>query len=187
MSCTLISLDQSGCIKPFGGLVQSYAVSYDDIEDITFSSPNTVTGITLDGAATLAKYQYAKDDSAYYNQEGSLNGSINVFEQESMFKFLGINEENQEFVYNVTGCCNLILIHVTNTGTILMQGVEYDDDTEEWRLAKNSTKFSGNINTGTSDEESAVEAIFTSQAFFPSPIVDMTIDALDVLAGESGG
>lgn len=183
MACTLVSLEQTGCIKPFGGLVQSYAIPFDDIEDITFTPTNTVTGITLVGSATAAKYQFAKDDSAFYNQEGNLNGNINVFEQESSFKFLGINTENQAFVYNLTSCCNLVLIHVTNTGSILMQGIEYDEDLDEWRLSKNSAKFTGNVNTGTSDEESAVTAIFQSQAFYPSPLVDMTIDALDALAG----
>lgn len=182
MACTLISLDNA-CVNAFGGIYVSYAAPAADIDEITFDGDGQVTAITMENSANFAKYQYTQDDTAYYNQEGNRDGNLHEFEQEAFFKFLGISLDNKQFVDSLVECCDLVFIHVLRGGTKLMQGIEYDPDNEEWMLARNSAKVTGNVMSGLPSEESRVEATINSTANWSSPLVDMTIEALDTLAG----
>lgn len=182
MSCTLTSLEEV-CVNPFGGIYISYAIPFSDIEDITFGGSGEITGFTLGGGATFAKYRYTQDDTAYYNQVGARNGNLHEFAQDSFFKFLSVTDENQAFVQGVISCCDLVIVHFFRNGKVLAQGVEYDIDLDVYRVARNSTKPVLSVYSGTSAEESRVEAMFQSIANFASPIVDMDEDAMDALAG----
>lgn len=184
MACTLTTLEEV-CLSPFGGIYMSYAAKMSEIDDITFSGDGEITAFTMKASGTFAKYKYTQDDSAYYNQVGSRTGNLHEYAQDSFFKFLSITDENQAFSQAITACCDLVIVHFLRNGKKLAQGVEYDVDNQVWRIARNSTKAVNSVYSGTSAEESRVETMFQSIANYASPLVDMTEEQMDTLAGIS--
>lgn len=183
MACDLISLDGRACEGSQGGIYVSYALKFSDLDTVTFDADGNITAITTLGGALFAKYEYVKDDTAYYNQTGERNNLVHSYNQESFFKFPSITVENQNYVDSIDGCCDLFLVHFLNNGVALAQGIEYDKINDVWKDPRNSTKPTISVMSDTGENESRVESMFTSIAHRRSPIVVLTTEEMDALAG----
>lgn len=182
MGCGIIGLEKGNCGKAFGGIDVSYAIDANSIEDATFDSDGNVTAFTLEGGSTFAKWEFSKDDTAYYNQEGARNGNLLSYTQTSFMKSPGITVENQNWVDSVVDCCELVLVHFLSSGQGIVQGIEYDKDQDVWKIARNSAKAAPNNMSDTGANESRVELTIASVSNRRSPLTTLSIEDMDALS-----
>lgn len=182
MGCGIIALEKGNCGAAYGGIDVSYAIDANDIEDIAFDTDGNITAFTLAGGATFAKWQFSKDDSAYYNQESTRTGNLLSYAQTTFVKSPGITVENQNWVDSVVDCCEVVVVNFMSSGLGIVQGVEYDKDQDVWKISRNSAKANPNILTDTGQNESRVELNVVSQANRRSPLTTLTIEDMDALA-----
>ena len=183
MGCAIIALEKGDCGQAFGGIEVSYAINASDIEDITFDGDGNVTAFTLAGGGTFAKWEFSRDDSAFYNQEGARTGNLLSYTQTTFVKSPGITVENQNWVDGVVDCCEVVLVNFLSSGQGIVQGIEYDKDNDIWKVARNSAKAAPNIMSDTGENEARTELNVVSVSNRRSPLTTLTIEDMDGLAG----
>lgn len=188
MSCELIAISEDNCVDPYGGIHTSYILPCEDVDVITFGSDNEITDLTLQGTPTLGvvKYVYEDDDTGYFNQTGERTNKRHTFEGEAFMKFVGLDITKVKAANGLKACCCLIAVHFTNSGIALAQGVEWNPDigaSGDWRRSIRKCRATVNIMTGTGEEEDRVEITLTNKSRYSAPVVDMTLDQWDTLAG----
>jgi len=188
MGCSLRSLNNGTCVNSDGGIFCSYIINMEDVADIIFDTVpasgtyGCVTDIVTTGTGQVFQYKYDDDDSAFYNQNGNRQNKKHTVTQQAFYKFAGVDKDKVGFANGVKGCCELLAIHCSNSGAIYVQGVDFDMDTNEWKVTKQSVKATVNILTDTGANEDRVEINLNSLGRCFSPLTTMTeadIQAID--------
>lgn len=183
MACTPIGINQDSesCAYSDGGILQSYAVDFAEIDSVTFAVDGSITAITMTGAGpnTWTKYVYDDDDTAYFNNEGERTGKKHVFNQTAFMKFEGLSIAKVQAINSLTDCCNTVWIHVLNSGVHLLQGLE-DDGSGAHKRVKQSAKATTNIMSDTGENTDRAEITINSVCK-KIHIVDLTIAEIELL------
>lgn len=183
MACKLVDLATSGeCRSADGGIYQSYITDCDNIVDVIFDASGCIVNFVMASVGAWFKYEFdVNDDTAFYNQEGDRNNNKHTVNQTAFFKFGGVTKTMVEFANGIKGCCCLVAIHLFNSGTAHVQGIDYDEDTGEWKKAKKFVKATVNVLSDTGENEDRVEVNLISTGRCFSSITNLTAADIEAL------
>lgn len=176
---TAINQDAASCGTSDGGILQSYFVDFADVTSMTFAADGSITAIVLGAAADFTRFVYDDDDTAFYNQTGERTGKKHTYNQQAFMKFEGITIAKVAAAEAFKECCNLVGIHVLNSGVNMLQGAE-DDGTGTVKRTKTSAKGTINILSDTGDNTDRIEITVDSVAK-KAHVVDLTTAAIEAL------
>ena len=160
MSCEIISIINAAdaeCSEVDGGINTSFGLRDTDIDDLTFDASGILTGITLAVGGSVAEFEFDDDDSGFYNQEGVRDGLKFTINQTAFFKFSGVDQVKVYKANQIKGCCKTVWVHFLNDGSVLVQGVQYDFNTNAWDYSKKRARVNPNVLSDTGDNASRVE------------------------------
>ena len=178
---TAVSQDLASCADADGGIVQSYFTDFANITSMTFAATREVTAIVMAAPGTnqWVRFIYDDDDTAFYNQTGVRDGKKHNYDQQAFMQFEGITIAKVDAFEDFKECCNLVGLHVFNSGIIMMQGAE-DDGTGAIKRTKVSAKGTINIFSDTGDNVERIEVTVDSQSK-RAHVVDLTTAAIEAL------
>lgn len=179
MSCEILGIVNAAdadCAEVDGGINASFGLRDTDIDDLTFDASGTLTGVTLSASGEIAEFEFDDDDSAFYNQEGTRDGLKFTVNQNAFFKFSGLNQEKVYKANKIKGCCKTVWIHFLNDGSVLVQGVQYDFNTEAWDYSKEKARINPNVLSDTGDNASRLEynIVSVSKSFIAADSATIT-------------
>lgn len=148
------------------------------ITDIVFDAQGCVTNFVMSSVGEWVDFVYDDDDSAFYNQPATrTNRKITVNGQANL-KFSGITKEIVAEANAAKDCCCLVFVHFFNSGIALVQGIEYNATTGEWKFTKTNAKITPAINSDTgANEDNLVFTIDHVGGCF-SPATTLDADAI---------
>jgi len=161
---TLSPITQANnCGTSDGGIIQSYYTDFSNITAATFTATGQISAFTMTGTSQWIKFVYDDDDSAFYNQTGTRTGKKHTYAQQAFMKFEAISQANVQAAENFKECCELVGIHVFNSGVIMVQGLE-DDGTGTMKRTKISAKGTINVLSDTGDNTDRIEITVDSES-----------------------
>lgn len=184
MACNLkdFSSAADGCVDTDGGIAESYAVDCEYIQDVTFNTDGEITAIVMNAADKWVHYKYDVDDDVpYFNQIGERTGKKHITKQTAFFGFAGISTPSVEFANTVKSCCCIVLVHILNSGTALVQGIDRNPVTGIWSTTKKPVKATVSMLSDTGAGEERIEVTFESESKGFSPITTLTGTDIEAL------
>lgn len=158
MACDLVGIGSVGdCTPNEGGIRKSFATKLSNITSVTITS-GVISNFTMASTGLWEEYIYDTDNTANFNQVGSLNGNRFSVEQTSFMKFRGISQAYIAAANTAKDCCNTVWIHVLANGTRLVQGFEYLTATgAPVGTVNRDTRIVPTVNTDTTQNECRLE------------------------------
>jgi hypothetical protein len=158
MACALVAIGSAtDCVPNEGGIFESYATNLSSITSATITA-NVISNFTMSATGLWKKFTYDKDNTANYNQVGSLNGNRFSVEQTAFMKFRGISQAYIAASNTASECCNTVWVHFLSNGVAVVQGFEYLSATGTPIGTKNrDTRIVPSMNTDTSQNEARTE------------------------------
>jgi len=180
----LTGLIEGDCPPCDGGISCSFGWECSNILDLVFNEGKLV-GIVTDGTPAQ-EYVYDDDNTAFYNQTGSLADNKFEVTQSAFMKFCGINCMKTDAANKAKKCCCVVFIHFGNDCGVHIQGIEFDESCNSdgsWRFSKKRARIVPSINTNTSDGSSGVEYAIESisRCFVPVDEAVITKDYVRAL------
>jgi len=164
-----------------GGIKYSYGTDAENITGVTVGANGEITGFTMDSIGLWAKHVFDDDDNvAFFNQEGTQNGSSTEFNQNANWQFNGINQTKIEALNLAKACCGTVWIHFHEDGTVTVQGIEVDNS-QNWALTKNRAKVVPSANSGTGNENNIMIVNVVSVSRFLAPTCTLDEAAIEAL------
>lgn len=184
---TGIVQDNTACIDLDGGLLQSYAIDLLGLNTVTWGAGDdlyTISAITLSGATIVfAKFVYVDDETAYYSETGDRpSRNKHIFTCEAFMKFEGITPAKTSAIMLLLSVCAQFWLHVTLSGTILIQGIEKDGGASGWKRPRQTAKPTVTRTSGTGAEIERYELFIRSQQKTLAE-TSLTTDAIEALTG----
>lgn len=158
MACALVGINSiTDCSPNEGGIIKSFATNLANITTVTLTT-GVISNFTMTSTGLWEEYVYDKDQTANFNQVGSLNNNRFSVEQTAFMKFKGITQAYVDAANKAKDCCDTVWIHVLSNGTRLVQGFEYLTATGAPTATINrSTRIVPTVNTDTSANEARME------------------------------
>jgi hypothetical protein len=154
------------CVDAAGGVITSFLVEGNLVEDVTFDADGHITAVTLDAAGEVVEFEPQDDDTAYFNSTGERLEDNHRFNQEYFGKFKGLDEDKIESANGLSQCCNIVAFHFLDNGKALVQGIEWVPNAPSgdpnWRFPKQKGKPRVNVFSGTGAESNRVEVFLNS-------------------------
>ena len=177
--CKLLDLQAladecGGCDSSDGGLKKSWIAESCDVADFIFDANGCVTAIIMVNPGEFYEYEYDDDDTSSYNQTSTRDNLKITFTQTAFFKMAGISKEKIQFVNGIKACCCLYAIHCFNSGNIMVQGIEYNSATGEWKDSKKCVKATPSVFSDTGAGEERIEITLISESSCASPLTTLT-------------
>ncbi len=182
MACTLTGINSStDCVINYGGIVKSYATKLSNITSVTVAS-GIITNFTMASTGLWEEYVYDNDNTANYNQTGTVNNNRFSNEQVAFIKFGGISAAYVSAANNAKDCCDVVFIHILANDVRLVQGIELLAATgAPARTTNRRTRIIPNIVTDTTENESRLEFNITGNANSFSMVTDLTDAEIEAL------
>lgn len=158
MACGLTGLSSStDCTANQGGILYSFACKFSDITSVTVTS-GVISGLTMSTTGLLKRYDCDINNTANYEQTGSLNGNRFSIEQKTLLQFRGISAAYIAAANTAAECCDTVWFHFGANGTTHVQGIEYQAATgAPTKTANRTTRIVPKITTDVSQNEARVE------------------------------
>jgi len=164
-----------------GGIKVSYGILASDVTAVTVGADGEITGFTLEVGSGFSKLEFDDEtDVAFFNQEGSLNGSAIEFAQTANMQFNGVNQTKIKAANNAKVCCATVWVHYHESGQATVQGIEVDT-AGNWSLTKNRARVVPSANTGTGAENEVLIYNVQSVSRYLAPTCTLTETAIEAL------
>lgn len=122
--CELLPMGVDDCRAADGVIIKTLLGKCEDVTDVTFDTDGQITALTMATAGALVEYQYDSNDTAYYNETGTRDGSKHTFTQESFMSFGYLDNAKRLAVKGLIDCCCLVAFHIMANGKIRVQGID---------------------------------------------------------------
>lgn len=181
MSSQIVSIDQTNREEcdASGGIRLSYVTRCTDIEDVIFSDDDTVTGFVMKTTGAWARLGFDKDDTAFYNEEGSRNGKKLEVSKSAFMKFDGLTRENIAAANISSEACCVVATHFLNSGLKRVQGITIKNG--EWTTDKVESLITPNALSDTGENTDRLEYNIPGSGIKLSPTTELTEDDFDAL------
>ncbi len=177
MACSITALSSVGtCNNDGGGIARSFMCKLADITAVTLTS-GIITNFTMASTGLWKQLTYDKDDTAYFNQVGARAnaGAPYIATQTAFLKFKGVSSAYVIAANNMKDCCNVVVIHVLNSGERFVQGIELDSAAVGlFTSSKTDTRVIPSLMSDTGANQARLELLVEGTAFSLSPSTDLT-------------
>lgn len=184
LTCSTESIDNraTGCRDAEGGTRVSYYMPLSEA-NITGDANGQLIALALNTPGAMGRLRYDLDGTSNFVQNGNESGKKINIEQSAFMKFAGTSAAKAIIANAAKVCCELLLIHFQNDGSVFAQGVYYNFSSSEFVVGTKPARIVPNIDSGTSEGNSRLEYNITStvKCFVPCDPTTITEAALDAL------
>lgn len=179
----IVDIPKSTACDNVGGVYLAYATEYDNITGVTIDgTAKHITNFTMGTTGQWGKLEFDDENNvAFFNEEGSEEGSRVLVNGTGLMKFNGITQAKIVAANKAKSCCGLVIIWFHYDGTARVQGIDINPSAGTWKFSKKLPRIVPNVLSDTGENAARIEYNVTSQAQQFASTTDLTTTEIEAL------